>query len=544
MEQASNITLGAAYDQAAARWGPAIGWVFEDRRVSFAEMRDRADEVARALLASGIRKGDVVAILTPNVPEFAFCLLACGKLGAILAPVNTRSKMFELEHILRHSHARVLVTADGFLAHDYVALVRDLCGAGAIDSAGRVASEALPHLELVVGISGGTPLLLWPDFVARGAAVSGEQLQQAHDALRTSEPILLQYTSGTTAAPKGALCNHVYVVNFGAEIIDRLGIQPGEGFLNTQPFYHVGGGCGAVPTPLVTGCRMVMPEYYEVERVLGLIERERCVARTGFAAMYIMELAHPRLREFDLSSLRSGWCVGPADLMARIRDEMRIPGLVQIYGATECGGTSGHFDDPWDKRSQSCGRPFPGTEVAILHPETGARLGPGEIGEIVCRGWWTMNGYLRQPEENARAIDAAGWVHTGDYGLLDADGFLYFRGRLKNMLKVGGENVSAEEVEAMLMRHPKVKMAAVTGMPDARLGEVVLAHVELHAGMTATEPEIIEFCAGRMANFRVPRRVQFIADWPMTGSGKIQKHLLPAAQPVHPPPSNQPGEKP
>lgn len=530
MQLPDRITLGTAVDRGAQRWGSAIGWVFEDRRVSFSEMRERADEVACGLLASGIGKGDVVAILTPNVPAFAFCLMACGKIGAILAPINTRSKTFELEHILTHSRARVLVMSDRFLQHDYVELVQELCGAGALGPDGRVESKAVPHLGLVVGISAGTRLLPWASFLGRGADVDSEALEQAHAQLHSFEPILLQYTSGTTAMPKGALCNHVYVVNFGAEIVDRMGMREGEAFFNTQPFYHVGGSCGAIPTPLATGCRMVMPEYYDVERTLGLIEREKCVARTGFAAMYIMELAHPRFREFDLSSLRSGWCVGPADLMARIRDEMGIVGLIQIFGATECGGTSGHINDPWDKRSESCGRAFPGTELAIFHPESGARLAAGEVGEIVCRGWWTMNGYLRQPEENARAIDAAGWVHTGDYGYLDEQGFLYFRGRLKNMLKVGGENVSAEEVEAMLMRHPVVKMAAVVGMPDARLGEVVLAFVELHASMSATESEIIAFCASRMANFRVPRRVQFVREWPITGSGKIQKHLLPATR--------------
>ena len=529
MQLPDNITLGAALDRAARRWGPAIGWVFENRHVSFTEMRESSDAVACALLASGIGKGDVVAILTPNLPEFAYCLMACGKIGAILAPVNTRSKTFELEHILTHSRARVLVMSDRFLQHDYVELVQDLCGVGALGADGRVDSAALPHLRLVVGISAGTRLLPWAALLDRGRRVGAAALEQAHAQLQTSEPILLQYTSGTTAMPKGALCNHVYVVNFGAEIVERLGLREGEAFFNTQPFYHVGGGCGAIPTPLATGCRMVMPEYYDAERALGLIEREKCVARTGFAAMYIMELALPRFREYDLSSLRSGWCVGPADLMARIRDEMGIPGLIQIFGATECGGSSGDIHDPWDKRSESCGRAFPGTELAIFHPESGARLAAGEVGEIVCRGWWAMNGYLRQPEENERAIDAAGWVHTGDYGHLDEQGFLYFRGRLKNMLKVGGENVSAEEVEAMLMRHPLVKMAAVVGLPDARLGEVVSAYVELHAGKSAAQSDIIAFCAARMANFRVPRRVEFIREWPITGSGKIQKHLLSAA---------------
>ena len=266
MQLPDNITLGAALDRAARRWGPAIGWVFENRHVSFTEMRESSDAVACALLASGIGKGDVVAILTPNLPEFAYCLMACGKIGAILAPVNTRSKTFELEHILTHSRARVLVMSDRFLQHDYVELVQDLCGVGALGADGRVDRAALPHLHLVVGISAGTRLLPWAALLDRGTRVGAAALEQAHAQLQTSEPILLQYTSGTTAMPKGALCNHVYVVNFGAEIVERLGLREGEAFFNTQPFYHVGGCCGAIPTPLATGCRMVMPEYYDAER--------------------------------------------------------------------------------------------------------------------------------------------------------------------------------------------------------------------------------------------------------------------------------------
>jgi len=524
--QVRNITLGEAVDRGAVRWGEAIGWVFESRRVSFVEMQRQADETARALLACGIKKGDIVAVLTPNLPEFAFCMMACGKIGAIVAPINTRSKIIETEHVLRHSEARLLIMVERFLNQDYRELLETLCGPKAIGAHGRVTSTALPGLAQIVGLEPDTDYLSWQDFIARGAAVPLSTLRDAQASLRPEEPVLLQYTSGTTAAPKGALCNHTYVVNFGTCIIERLGVREGEAFFNTQPFYHVGGSCGAIPTPLETGCRMVSPAYYDVEGALGLIEREKCVARSGFAAMYIMELSHPRFRDFDVSSLRTGWCIGPADLMPRIRDEMGIAGLVQIYGATEGGGTVGRIDDPWEKRSQSCGRPITGTEIAIVDPESGARRGANESGEIVCHGWFKMNGYLKQPEETARTIDAEGGMHTGDYGYLDEEGYLYFQGRLKNMLKVGGENVSAEEVEAMLMRHPKVKMVAVIGAPDPRLDEVVMAIVELNDGETATEREIIDFCTPLAANFRVPRHVRFTTDWPMTGSGKIQKHIL------------------
>lgn len=235
---------------------------------------------------------------------------------------------------------------------------------------------------------------------------------------------------------------------------------------------------------------------------------------------------HERFRDYDLSSLRGGWCVGTPALMERVRDTFDMPDLVQIYGATEGGGAGGDYRQPWDLRASTCGTAVTGTELAIFDPETNSRLPTGEIGEIRINGWWRMNGYLKQPEETAKTIDAEGWVHTGDLGSLDADGNLRFAGRLKDMLKIGGENVSAEEVEAVLLQNPDIKQVAVIGAPDERLSEVVMAIVECKDGAMLDEADVIRFCTGKVANFRVPRYVRFTTEWPLTGSGKIQKHLL------------------
>lgn len=527
--QVTRETLGDAVDRAAMQWGGQVGWTFEDLHVSFADMKRHTDDVARSLLHLGIGKGDIVAVWMPNLPQFAYILFACGKIGAIVTAINTRSKLFELEHVLGHSDAKLIVMLDRFLNQDFAGMVGQALGVDAIGPDGRVASERFPKLRHLVGTpgSGDKRLMPWEQFVelGQGAECAG-RLARTQEEQRPDEPVLLQYTSGTTALPKGALCSHIYVRNFGADSVLRLGVKPGEALLNTQPIYHVGGSCAAIPTPLTIGCRVVVPEYYEVERVLRLIERERCVARTGFAAMYIMEMDHPRFKEFDLSSLRSGWCIGPPDLMSRVRDQMGLSQLLQLYGATEACGTAGAVGESWEKRSQSCGRPFTGMEIAIFDMGTGEKLPPGEPGEIALRGWCTMNGYLKQPEETAKTIDPEGWVHTGDYGTLDEDGYLHFQGRIKNMIRVGGENVSAEEVEFMLMRHPEIKMATALPMPDSRLGEVVLAFVELEHGSALSEQEIIEFCKLRMANFRVPRAVRFVREWPLTGSGKVHRHAL------------------
>ncbi len=523
-----DLTLGDALDQAAVLWPDRIGWVFDDKRVSFREMKEHSESVAKALLAQGIRKGDTVALWTPNLAEFAYCQFACARIGAIIVAINTRFKTFELGHVLKHSDARILIMVERFLKHDFVGTLTELAPDWTADPTGAFKSSEIPKLERLVSLdpSPSAGFMSFSDFVNSGAATRAVDLEQRQNDVHFGDPVILQYTSGTTALPKGALCNHRYALNFGVEFTLRTGLKPGEAFLNTQPFYHVGGSCGAIPLPLTLGGAVVSAEYYEVERILALIERERCVARSGYGAMYIMEMNHERFGEYDLSSLRGGWCVGTPALMERVRDTFDMPDLVQIYGATEGGGAGGDFRQPWDIRASTCGTAVAGSELAIFNPETNVRLDPEEIGEIRINGWWRMNGYLKQPEETAKTIDGEGWVHTGDLGSLDADGNLRFAGRLKDMLKIGGENVSAEEVEAVLLQNPSIKQVAVIGAPDDRLSEVVMAIVELKSGAELDEAEVIRFCTGKIANFRIPRYVRFTREWPLTGSGKIQKHLL------------------
>ncbi|MEP7457305.1 AMP-binding protein [Phyllobacterium sp. SB3] len=523
-----DLSLGDALDQAAALWPKRTGWVFDDTHVSFSEMKERSDAVAAALIAQGIRKGETVALWAPNLAEFAYCQFACAKVGAIIVAINTRFKTFELGHVLRHSAARVLIMVERFLKHDFVSTLAELAPDWVPGTSGQFSSAALPKLECLVSLDPvpANGFLPFSDFVKSGEATTREQVKQRQNEQHFGDPVILQYTSGTTALPKGALCNHRYALNFGVEFTLRTGLQPGEPFLNTQPFYHVGGSCGAIPLPLTLGGAVVSAEYYEVERILALIERERCVARSGYGAMYIMEMSHEHFKDYDLSSLRGGWCVGTPALMERVRDTFDMPDLVQIYGATEGGGAGGDYRQPWAVRASTCGTAVEGSELAIFDPETNERLACGEIGEIRINGWWRMNGYLKQPEETAKTIDQDGWVHTGDLGSLDADGNLRFAGRLKDMLKIGGENVSAEEVEALLLHNPHIKQVAVIGAPDDRLSEVVMAIVELKEGAGLNEADVIRFCTGKVANFRIPRYVRFTSEWPLTGSGKIQKHLL------------------
>lgn len=519
-------TLGDALDEAAARWGDATGWVFENDPVSFNAMKALSDRVARALIAEGIGPGDIVAVWTPNAVEFAALQFACAKTGAILAAINTRFKSFEVAHMLRQSGAKLLILVERFLKHDYLATLAEIGIVPGPD--GRVETQSYPALRKVVTLTapGGAGLEPWDRFLASGDSVPADQLAGRQAERRWGEAVVLQYTSGTTAAPKGALLNHRYVLNVGNTLFKLMGVKPGEAILNTQPFYHIGGSCGAIPTPLTTGARVVMPAFYEAGRVLELIERERCVARTGFAAMYIMEMNHPDFGKRDISSLRAGWCSGNQDVIARVRDTMDIPYLMLTYSSTEVGGTSSSWLDSWEQRSTTSGPALPGTEMKIVDPDTGGELGADEPGELLMRGWWQMNAYHNLPEETAEAVDKEGWFHTGDRCSITEDGCLRFIGRYKDMLKVGGENVAAEEVEGHLMAHPKIKAAAVIGAPDPRLEEVPMAIVELSSEGALTAEDVQQHCAKAMANFRVPKYVHFVTEWPMTGSGKIKKDEL------------------
>lgn len=527
MQSVREECLGDALDGAAARWGNAVGWVFDDAQVSFAAMRERADEIARALLREGVEAGDVVAVWMPNLPEFSAVQFACAKIGAITTAINTRFRSFEVEHMLRQSDAKIVIMVERFLKHDYLDVLTQV-GALPCSPDGSVDNAFYPSLRRLVSLEERPDprLMSWAAFLAHGQEVAPKRVRERQAQRHWREPTLIQYTSGTTAAPKGALIDHRYVLNAGDAVFGSMGVKAGEAILNTQPFYHIGGSCAGSPAPLAIGCKVVTPSFYEAERVLQLIERERCVARSGFAAMYIMEMGHPHFRDYDLSSMRAAWCTGPNSLLERIREAYGIEGVTRLYSSTEVGNTIGRHDEPWSVRVETYGRPVPGTEIEIRDPGTRRTLPAGETGEIAMRSWWQMIGYHKQPDETAKVIDAEGWMHTGDRGFLQADGCLHFLGRFKDMMKVGGENVSAEEVEVLLLAHPKIQQAAVIGIPDDRLDEVPMAFVELKAGETMTADELIAYCRPIMANFRVPRRVEFLTEWPMTGSGKIQKHVL------------------
>lgn len=518
----AETTVGAALAGAARRWPDLCGWVFEDRRVSFGEMHRLADKVVAGLRSIGVRHGDTVALWTPNLIEWAAASFACYRIGAVVTSLNTRFKAFESQHVLGHSQARVLIVQPRLLGIDFEEILEQAAPGITVAENGHVSAPALPYLERLVAVGPGRlPALPFEQLLATPAPAD----DRSYPVPDPDTACLIQYTSGTTSLPKGALLSNRHVLNYAVETFERLGVGVGDPVLNTQPVYHIGGS-SALTVPLLLGCTMVTMSHYDPLRALELIERESCVSRSGIPTMYLMELAHPRFNEFDLGSLRSGWTGGPPAVMDRIREGFGGIELVQLYGASEGGGTAGSVGDAWADRRVSAGRPLTGTEIRLVDPDTGAEAEVGAVGEVCIRGWNRMIGYYRDEERSNEVIDEDGWLHMGDLGRFDDNGNFYYIGRLKEMIRVGGENTSAEEVESLLMEHDAIAQAAVIGVPDERMGEVVLAIVERAPGATLTAAEVMAHCKTRAANFRVPRHVRFVTDWPYTGSGKIAKQAL------------------
>jgi fatty-acyl-CoA synthase/long-chain acyl-CoA synthetase len=520
------ITVGDALDRAAEQWGDREGWIFDRERITFRGLRRDADRAAKSLIHLGFAPGDVVATWMSNRPEWLVMQMACAKTGVILMGLNTRFKVEETRYILERGDVRALFFMPHMLSIDFLAILeRAFPGLAATVKRGETHS-GVPTLRLLVDLDATEQAPnSFAAFLEYGKVTSDGALRERQRLCRPMQPVLMKFTSGSTGFPKGVLVHHLEALYWGASIYDAMGIEEGDAVLNTQPFYHAGGSCGAVTAPLSLGCKVVTPEIYSPESALRLVEREQCKARSGSAAMYLTEMDHPKFRSFNLSSLKAAWCVGPPAVFERIRREMGIPGLIQPFGATEAGGTCSRVADPWEVRSGSCGKPFPGTEVRIFDSVSHQEVPQGSVGEIGFRGWWCMLGYFKQPQE-AETREADGWVKTGDLGFLDGAGNLHCVGRIKDTIRPGGENTSAREIEAFLLTHRAVQQVAVFGVPDERLGEVVMAVVEVRKGECLTDLELIEFCRGQIAAFKIPRYVRFTTDWPMTGSGKIQKYVL------------------
>ncbi len=529
-EEWNRTTLGGALDRCVSLGGEGDLLVFPARRLRAFDFRAEVNRFARGLLHLGVAAGEHVAVWLPNLPEYAIAELAIAKLGATMVPVNTRYKATEIEYVLRQSDATTLILIPQFLQFDYWEIFRRICPEFATGASGSHASSSLPRLQRVITLGEVEPGL--PSYEQVLQLGDRPELKAAlakrESAVRADGIVILQYTSGTTAFPKAVMLTHGQILRNAHHMAQRAGIGPEDRVLSAMPRFHVGGSVCALLGSIVTGYALYMSPTFDAAETLRLIEEEQITTYIGLESMFIAIRNHEDFPRRSRQSLAKGWSAGTASILRMVAEEIGIRNICPLYGLSESSPNVCITDwrDSYEKRIHTMGRPQPGIEVKIIDPTTGTILARGERGEICVRGWSVTQGYYNQPEETARTIDADRWLHTGDLGWIDQEGYLTWTGRVKDMLRVGGENVSALEVENVLCSHPKIRAAAVVGVPDEKLREVGLAFVQLKPGTEAMEEEIIEYCRERMAGFKMPRYIRFVQRFEMTGSGKIQKFLM------------------
>jgi fatty-acyl-CoA synthase len=504
------ITIGELLRQTTERVGSELALVswHQARRLTWAELDDRADRVARGLWSLGIRKGDRVGLWSTNCIEWVLIQMGCARAGAILVNVNPAYRSHELEFTLRQSRMKALFLWHNDARSDYAELLRQ--------------ATHDRKLELRHVIYFDTPQ--WPALLD----TPGEIPRDIH----TNDVANIQYTSGTTGLPKGVMLTHCNQVNNGRFLAQGMRFTERDRIGVAVPLYHCFGCVIGTMAAIASGAALVFPNWtFDARATLAAVEGEKCTALYGVPTMFIAELGLPDFSRFDLTSLRTGMMAGapcPVEIMKRVVGEMHCPQLIIGYGQTESTPvvTMSELDDPLELRVATIGKALPCTEMKIADQISGETLPLGQQGEVCARGYMVMKGYDDEPEATKRAIDSEGWLHTGDLGLMRDDGYIHLTGRAKDMIIRGGENVYPREVEEFLYTHPKIAEVQIVGLPDERLGEVVLAWIRLHPGSALTDCEIREYCRGKIAHFKIPEHIRFVDSFPTTVTGKVQKFRI------------------
>jgi fatty-acyl-CoA synthase len=510
-------TIGDNLEGTVARWPDADALVarHQGARLTWRELNEQVDRVARGLIAQGLERGDRLGVWSPNRVEWVLIQFATAKAGLILVNLNPAYRTTELEYALNQSGCRWIAAAESFKASDYAGMIETV----------RPNVPALEHVVLFESSE-------WTELLSAGDAAAPDALRDRMAALDFDDAINIQYTSGTTGAPKGATLTHHNILNNGFFVGELCGYTEADRVCIPVPFYHCFGmvmgnlGCSS------HGACMVLPEAaFEPLSVLQAVEAERCTSLYGVPTMFIAELEHPEFGSFDLSSLRTGIMAGspcPTEVMKQVIERMHMGEVTICYGMTETSpvSTQTRADDPLERRVGTVGRVHPHVEVKVIDPVAGGTAARGEPGELCTRGYSVMRGYWNEPERTREAIDESGWMHTGDLATMDDAGYVKIVGRSKDMIIRGGENVYPREIEEFLYGHPDVSDVAVVGVPDDRYGEEIVAWVIARQGAEVDPEAIREFCRGRIAHFKVPRYVQATDEFPMTVTGKVQKFKL------------------
>ncbi|MBI1314834.1 AMP-binding protein [bacterium] len=532
----SGLTIGQVLRETARRNARQDAVVFPqlDVRLNWQDFDALVDRAAKGLLALGFEPGDHFGVWATNWPEWLVLQFATARTGVVLVTINPAYRTSELQFALQQSEIRGLALIQRFKTSNYYQMLLDVCPELVSATAGHLCSDSLPNLEWVIQFHGAEHpgMLTWARLLKAGESVSDGELQSCERLLAASAPIALQYTSGTTGHPKGALLTHSNLLLNGYYTGDCQRLSAADRICIPVPLYHCFGCVLGTVCAVVYGAAMVFPgESYNPVATLRAIEAERCTAIYGVPTMFIAELESPEFPRRDTSSLRTGIMAGspcPIELMKRVTADLGARDITIGYGQTEASPiiTMTRTDDPIEARVGSVGRVIPGVEVKIVDPETGAELPDNQSGELCCRGHNVMLGYYNMPDRTAEAIDADGWLHTGDIALRQPDGYYRITGRQKDMIIRGGENISPREIEELLYQLPQIEDVQIVGVPDRKFGEEILACVKLRSGQTVSETEIRKFCHERLAHYKTPRYVKFVDQFPTTVTGKIQKFRL------------------
>ncbi|WP_327253346.1 FadD3 family acyl-CoA ligase [Streptomyces sp. NBC_01244] len=522
------VSIGGLVRDAAARYADREAVVDGRVRIDYAQLGERVERAAAACMAAGVEPGDRVAVWAPNTLEWIVSALGAVSAGAVLVPLNTRFKGSEAAYVLHRSRARLLFVTGTFLGTSYVASLRRATAEG--EGSGPL--PGLPHLEQVVVLSDDAPdsFRTWKEFLTGGDSVSAEAVRARTDAIPASAPSDIIFTSGTTGSPKGAVISHAQSLRCYEIWSELAGLREGDRYLIVNPFFHTFGYKAGVIACLMRGATMVPQPVFNVDTVLANIAAERISVLPGPPTLHQSLLDHPQRDHHDLSALRlvvTGAAVVPLQLVERLRGELHIGTVLTAYGLSEASGivTMCRRGDPAEIIASTSGRAIPGTEVRIVDPD-GAAQPTGRAGEVWVRGHNVMRGYFEDPAETAEAITPEGWLRTGDVGVLDAAGNLRITDRIKDMFIVGGFNAYPAEIEQLLGLHPDIADVAVVGIPDPRLGEVGKAYAVRRPGAVLTSDDLIAWSRREMANYKVPREVEFVSELPRNASGKVLKREL------------------
>jgi len=535
----SRTTVGDLFDQVAFRFpeNEALIDVPGGGKYSYRELLAVVNQMAKGFLKVGLKEGEHLALWAPNRAEWIITQLALAKIGVLLISVDTNYQVEQLEYLLKQSDSRSLVATEGLKGSEYLDMIHQLCPAIEDSTPGQVNCPGLPELKNVILISEEIPhrpwggILNWKTILDLGRDVPDRLLTERQRACHDEDVVTILYTSGTTGAPKGVMSTHYGIVNTTLASADNQRLTEADRLCLSVPLSHMFGCICITLAAIMKGAAIVIPSRaYDPLNVLKTIDKERCTALYGSPSLFIALMEHPEFRRFDLRTLRTGIMGGaqcPMELMKKVVEEMGVTEIVIGYGQTEASSwiTQTRPEDPLELRVSTVGRPLPNIEVKMIDPGTGQGVPNGTVGEICAKGF-NMKGYYKMPAATANALDHEGWLHTGDLGMVDKNGYVRTTGRLKEVINKGGETIYPIEIEEVLFKHPKISNVSVFGVPSKKMGEEVAIWIKLEEGMSATEEEILQYCQGKLPDSYLPRYIKFVKEFPMTPLGKVQKFKI------------------